>query len=286
MEGAMPDPTPPAAPLAERLREIRTRLDAASPGDWAYRPQELDDWGVVRGGPDQEGLRWVVACARAGMPGGDHDSHRRAGTDPYRANGEFIAGAKQDVPFLLDALDDRDAEIARLARDRERLGKLLQSMRRISRVFAAAYRREADTLRQNIADERARADAAEAQRDRLAEALRELLTDVVIAQGNMRDAAKRDPRWEGCAEAIQPRVDAARAALAGEAPDAATQKADQAPSEQPWPAYCHSPSSCTRNGHCTYTNCRHGTGRDIRQDIAAHEAKAAGLRAGEAADGH
>jgi len=43
--------------------------------------------------------------------------------------------------------------------------------------------------------------------------LRELLTDMIIAQDNMRDAAKRDPRWEGCAEAIQPRVDAARAAL-------------------------------------------------------------------------
>ena len=47
----------------------------------------------------------------------------------------------------------------------------------------------------------------------LREALRQLLTDMFIAQGNMRDAAKRDPAWEGCAEAIQPRVDAARAAL-------------------------------------------------------------------------
>lgn len=48
----------------------------------------------------------------------------------------------------------------------------------------------------------------------LYEALDQLLTDMLIAQGNMRDAAKHDPRWEGCAEAIQPRVDAARAALA------------------------------------------------------------------------
>lgn len=48
----------------------------------------------------------------------------------------------------------------------------------------------------------------------LYEALDQLLTDMLIAHGNMRDAAKHDPRWEGCAEAIQPRVDAARAALA------------------------------------------------------------------------
>lgn len=48
----------------------------------------------------------------------------------------------------------------------------------------------------------------------LLEALEELITDTVIAQRNMRDAAKRDPRWEGCADAIQPRVDKARAAIA------------------------------------------------------------------------
>jgi len=45
-------------------------------------------------------------------------------------------------------------------------------------------------------------------------ALDDLFTDMIIAQGNMRDAAKRDKRWEGCAEEIQPRIDAARAALA------------------------------------------------------------------------
>lgn len=52
------------------------------------------------------------------------------------------------------------------------------------------------------------------QRDELLTALQELLTDMVIAQGNMRHAAKRDTSWEGCAEAVQPRVDAARAAIA------------------------------------------------------------------------
>lgn len=57
-------------------------------------------------------------------------------------------------------------------------------------------------------------DAVVAQRDELLEALTELVTDMVIAQGNMRDAAKHDPRWEGCADAIQPRIDASRAAIA------------------------------------------------------------------------
>ena len=44
-------------------------------------------------------------------------------------------------------------------------------------------------------------------------ALDDLLIDMKIAQGNMRHAARRDASWEGCAEAIQPRVDAAVAAL-------------------------------------------------------------------------
>ena len=47
----------------------------------------------------------------------------------------------------------------------------------------------------------------------LLEALNELLIDMRLAQTNMRAAAKRDPAWEGCAEAIQPRVDAAIAAI-------------------------------------------------------------------------
>ena len=54
---------------------------------------------------------------------------------------------------------------------------------------------------------------AEARAERLAEALREALIDLERSQANMRNAAKTDPRWEGCAEAIQPRVDSARALL-------------------------------------------------------------------------
>lgn len=48
----------------------------------------------------------------------------------------------------------------------------------------------------------------------LLEALQELVKDAVAAQWNMRAAAKADPRWDGCAEVFQPRIDAARAAIA------------------------------------------------------------------------
>ena len=48
----------------------------------------------------------------------------------------------------------------------------------------------------------------------LLEALDQLLIVMAIAQENMREAAKYDLRWRGCAESIQPCVDAARAAIA------------------------------------------------------------------------
>jgi hypothetical protein len=63
--------------------------------------------------------------------------------------------------------------------------------------------------------ERQEADAALiAAAPDIFKALDDLFTDMLIAQGNMRDAAKHDHRWEGCAEEIQPRIDAARAAIA------------------------------------------------------------------------
>lgn len=48
---------------------------------------------------------------------------------------------------------------------------------------------------------------------KLLSALKELLIDMTLAQNNMRQAALYDAKWEGCAEAIQPRVDAARKAV-------------------------------------------------------------------------
>ena len=59
-----------------------------------------------------------------------------------------------------------------------------------------------------------------AQNADLLAALEELLVDMKIAQRNMRHAATKDARWEGCAEAVQPRVDAARAAIARATGDA------------------------------------------------------------------
>ena len=48
----------------------------------------------------------------------------------------------------------------------------------------------------------------------LLEALQETVKDLVAYQVNALHAAKTNNRWEGCAEAVQPSIDAANAAIA------------------------------------------------------------------------
>ena len=67
-----------------------------TPGPWAYRPNEYDDWGVVKS-PD--GLPVAQACV--GRWSKDFDKHRTEGTDPAEANARLIAAA----PELLAALE-------------------------------------------------------------------------------------------------------------------------------------------------------------------------------------
>lgn len=57
-------------------------------GPFAYRPNEFDDWGEVRG-PNG----YIVALGRSINRNEDLDAHRRAGTDPYEEVGQFITAA-------------------------------------------------------------------------------------------------------------------------------------------------------------------------------------------------
>lgn len=89
---------PQAGERREQIaREELDRLEAlakeATPGPWAVRSQEYDDWGWVRASD-----LFCVALARAGGPA-DHDAHRVAGTDPYAHNAAHIAAF--DPPTVL-----------------------------------------------------------------------------------------------------------------------------------------------------------------------------------------
>jgi hypothetical protein len=94
----------PPRDLATRLREIQERCDNATPGPWNYQMREDNGrakYGWIRG---PEAL-WI-----ADIPG-----------LPDRPDGDFIAHARQDIPFLL-------AEIARLQAIEQRLIETLPAI--------------------------------------------------------------------------------------------------------------------------------------------------------------
>lgn len=97
--------------IADELRVMRARCDAATEGPWLYRPHELDGWGTVRISHPNDTRIVAIACGGGST---DLDQHQRDGTDPYRPNGEFIAHARADMPRLLDAVEALTAKSQQL----------------------------------------------------------------------------------------------------------------------------------------------------------------------------
>lgn len=92
--------------MTDIIQELRTLIAKATPGPWAYRPREYDDWGFIRvAQADAEGWQPIVALGRAGPVESDHDEHRRNKTDPYGPNAELIVAAINHLPALLDRLE-------------------------------------------------------------------------------------------------------------------------------------------------------------------------------------
>lgn len=81
---------------AARIAEIRQRADRATGGDWRFR--------VIRKGDQSDGMVLIGAVA----PGHQIRSNPLGGSYPAN-DGEFIAHARQDVPWLLDQLQQAEA---------------------------------------------------------------------------------------------------------------------------------------------------------------------------------
>lgn len=104
----MPETT--QSDLVERLRALDS---AATPGPWAYRPDEYDDWGVVKAPPRRpEGFEYDLRCVLAkfrdpaALDDATLDAHRRAKTDPWRGNAELVTFLRNAVPEIIAMAED------------------------------------------------------------------------------------------------------------------------------------------------------------------------------------
>lgn len=78
-----------------------------TPGPWTYRPNELDDWGVVKSG------KYVLCQVRdPRLSSDDISDHRNAGTDPYEANACLVA-AGPELYAALEVVRDADEDCKR-----------------------------------------------------------------------------------------------------------------------------------------------------------------------------
>lgn len=101
--------------LSQQLREAGEK---ATPGAWAYRPDEYDDWGLVKG-PLREFGNYEPPFIMRGVIGQFRDpdardedtlnAHRRAGTDPWQANAALIVLLRNNLDTIIAALEAQEA---------------------------------------------------------------------------------------------------------------------------------------------------------------------------------
>jgi hypothetical protein len=108
----------------QRLREIRERAEKATPGPW------VNFHDVIHEDVDEDRNTGIAQAADYGPEAGKPESaivhmYSWAQHDPTRLipNAEFIAHAREDVPWLLDALAAREAEVAELKDAIERVDR-------------------------------------------------------------------------------------------------------------------------------------------------------------------
>jgi len=79
---------------------------------WIYRPQEHDDWGIVRDADrDDCGFHRVICQANYVASPDELTAHRINGTDPAEANARLIAAAPDLLTAGEKALHELDAAI-------------------------------------------------------------------------------------------------------------------------------------------------------------------------------
>lgn len=95
-----------------RLAEIKARCEAATPGPWDW--DVVDDAHMLLGTKGLEAFEGAVLGVRRCEACRKQSPERSPCGWPNRANGDFIAAAREDVPYLLTEVERLRAEVARL----------------------------------------------------------------------------------------------------------------------------------------------------------------------------
>lgn len=109
----------------DQIKDLLRLCEAATPGPWRYRPDQYDDWGIVRAPRDTElGSNPIIANVRSAKyeDAATLGNHRRNGTDPYEANAKFVAAARTALPALLQ---ERAGLVERIERLEKALGRTM-----------------------------------------------------------------------------------------------------------------------------------------------------------------
>lgn len=131
------------APIRQRLTEIRGRLDKATTLPWWQGPHYRTDVHSIMGR--------VAVVGNLGAP-------------QAIADAEFIAHAREDIPYLLDQLAAAEARASQAERERD-----------AANLHTKMFARAADTEKAEREIQKMRAEAAEARADLLQQERDELL---------------------------------------------------------------------------------------------------------------
>jgi hypothetical protein len=183
--GSSPPPATPG-PDADRLAEIEKRAERATPGPWS----------VDRGALTENRAIWGSDGICVGIAWHYHNA---------QPNAEFMAEARQDIPWLLSVLAARDAELSALVRERDEYRALA--------LAAEGVLVDAPAL---AVRERERAEVAEGREQRLREVLEPLADVAQFVLDRITEGATSEERF-AMKDAARIAMDAYRRALAGDA---------------------------------------------------------------------